>query len=256
MNLWDSVHRGLEKASNEAGRIARAQRARVAIDKLGRQISEQEAGLLNTTMQLFGANMLTQPELLPLCQDIIQLRQQLNQLQQELQQLQAQNPQASMNKSVPPTPSTLPPTQFASGPSYSTESENPYSTVDNGSFQTVLPSSSYYSSEPIPAPPPPPEVQGTMESAPGIQPPPPPPSGSLAPTFQGNRTCPQCGTFLQANNAFCQNCGAFLQNMATSQSTMKAESLPGFPGVSQQETVRSSEYPDGSTAPGEGDPQK
>src|SRR5438270_9496749 len=81
MPLWDSVQRSLEKASQEAARIAKTQRLRSIVDGLTRQISTQNNNLLNKTMDLFNAGQLTQSELLPFCQEITNLQQQLNQAQ-------------------------------------------------------------------------------------------------------------------------------------------------------------------------------
>ena len=87
MPLWDSVHRGLEKASQEAARIARAQRLRATVDGLSRQMQLQNSLLINKAMELFIAGQLTQNELLPLCQALAQLQYQLNQAQIEMTQL-------------------------------------------------------------------------------------------------------------------------------------------------------------------------
>src|SRR5205085_10203652 len=94
MPLWDSVQRSLEKASQEAARIAKTQRLRSIIDGLSRQINLQNNSILNKTMDLFITGQLTQSELLPLCKELANLQQQLNQAQTELKQLQASPPQA------------------------------------------------------------------------------------------------------------------------------------------------------------------
>ena len=84
MPLWDSVQRSLEKASQEAARMAKTQRLRYTIDGLSRQISTQSNNIVNKTMDLFTAGELTQSELLPLCQEITNLQQQLNQAQNSI----------------------------------------------------------------------------------------------------------------------------------------------------------------------------
>src|SRR5437588_1464702 len=66
MPLWDSVQRSLEKASQEAARMAKTQRLRYTIDGLSRQLSTQNNNIVNKTMDLFRAGELTQSELLPL----------------------------------------------------------------------------------------------------------------------------------------------------------------------------------------------
>src|SRR5579859_2363353 len=107
MNIWDSVHRGLEKASHEASRIARTQRLRSTIDGLNRQITTQQGSLLTRAMELFSTGRLTQSELLPLCQEMANLQQQLAQAHHELKQLQAQAP-ATPGQNAPATPPTGP----------------------------------------------------------------------------------------------------------------------------------------------------
>ena len=108
MPLWDSVQRGLEKASQEASRIAKTQRLRSTIDNLSRQMNTQSTNLINKTMELFTSGQLTQSELLPFCQELASLKQQIDDAQNELRQLQASQP-------APPAgqlegPGTYPPT--------------------------------------------------------------------------------------------------------------------------------------------------
>ena len=101
MPLWDSVQRSLEKASQEAARMAKTQRLRYTIDGLSRQISTQSNNIVNKTMDLFSAGELTQSELLPLCQEITNLQQQLNLAQNELKQIQATQPQTTGPQTMP-----------------------------------------------------------------------------------------------------------------------------------------------------------
>jgi len=77
MPLWDSVQRSLEKASQEAARIARTQRLRSTIDGLARQINTQQNNIFNKVMDMFVAGQLTSSELFPLCQEMMNLQQQL-----------------------------------------------------------------------------------------------------------------------------------------------------------------------------------
>src|ERR1700676_408792 len=106
MPLWDSVQRSLEKASQEAARIARTQRLRSIIDALSRQINTQNNAIVNKAMDLFVSGQLTQSELLPICQEMMNLHQQLNQAQIELKQLQVQ---ANQSQSSQGAPASLPP---------------------------------------------------------------------------------------------------------------------------------------------------
>ena len=104
MPLWDSVQRSLEKASQEAARMAKTQRLRYTIDGLSRQISTQSNNIVNKTMDLFTAGELTQSELLPLCQEITNLQQQMNQAINELKQIQATQPQTTGPQTQPGAP--------------------------------------------------------------------------------------------------------------------------------------------------------
>jgi chromosome segregation ATPase len=110
MNIWDSVQRGLEKATQEATRIARTQRLRSTIDGLTRQIHSQEEDLLARTMEVFAAGHLIQGELLPICQELTRLQQQLEQNRQELAQLQNQGTQSTTaGQATPSVPGSYTP---------------------------------------------------------------------------------------------------------------------------------------------------
>src|SRR2546421_10484520 len=94
MPLWDSVQRSLEKASQEAARIAKTQRLRSTIDGLTRQVNTQQSSIVNKAMDMFVAGQLTQGELYQLCQEMMNLQQQLNQARAEMQLLLAQASQS------------------------------------------------------------------------------------------------------------------------------------------------------------------
>ena len=53
MNIWDSVQRGLEKATHEAARIAKAQRLRTTLEGLSKQIEMQQGAIVSKAMELF-----------------------------------------------------------------------------------------------------------------------------------------------------------------------------------------------------------
>src|SRR5207248_1390942 len=63
MPLWDSVQRSLEKASQEAARIAKTQRLRSIIDGLNRQINTQHSSIVNKAMDMFVSGQLTTAQL-------------------------------------------------------------------------------------------------------------------------------------------------------------------------------------------------
>ena len=190
MPLWDSVQRSLEKASQEAARIAKTQRLRSTIDGLTRQVNTQQSSIVNKAMDMFVAGQLTQGELYQLCQEMMNLQQQLNQARAEMQLLQAQASQ-SQTPAGPggPAPNatggeSIQPAVYAPPPEYP-------SYLDSTSAASV--------------PPPPPGVEAltvsvmeTVEMNEGI-----PGSSSSAKQF-----CSVCQAELFPNHAFCQSCGA------------------------------------------------
>ncbi|MBA2392874.1 MAG: hypothetical protein H0V70_09035 [Ktedonobacteraceae bacterium] len=188
MNIWDSVQRGLEKATQEATRRAKTLRLRSTIDTLTQQLHTQEDNLLVKTMQIFAAGQLTQSELLPLCQELVQLQQQLEQAQHELNLVQSQPQGQTQGSGTPPTlPAyTTPPSDY-----------QPYD-------QTT----------PTPTPPPPPGVtpistfNTVIMSTPGAE----------------KQLCPHCNVALIPGDAYCHNCGGPTgKSEITQQPTMLVE---------------------------------
>ncbi|GHO95533.1 hypothetical protein KSF_055810 [Reticulibacter mediterranei] len=266
-NIWESMQRGLEKASHEAARIGRIQRLRSTVDNLSRQLTTQNNLLVTRTMEVFAAGQLTQSELLPVCQDLAILRQQLDQAQHELKLLLNQgsvHPQSSTGQTpTGPNPITggeiAPTVPIPLMPSALTAPPPPgYSTVEN----TI----------PAPVPPPPPGVQPPTVSALdtlllNTNNPPPPPG---VPT---TTRCPQCQAELIPGNTYCPNCGSYIESSAvqhlptvrsgfypTGQETTRSESTeaeqptvytpetpPPPPHVADLETVRGEE-PEGQQA--------
>jgi hypothetical protein len=216
MPLWDSVQRSLEKASQEAARIAKTQRLRATIDGLSRQVNTQQAAIFNRTMDLFMAGQLTQSELLPLCQEMVQFQQQLNQAQLELKQLQTSQAQAQPNQYAPTT-------EIGSGPA-----SMPYPPTGEEHLQTGYA-------------PPPPEYQSYFDSTQEAAVPPPPPGVEpltvsaietvlMTPTGANNATgkqfCLVCQAELPPNIAFCHSCGAPVQDANSSHSpTIRAGNI-------------------------------
>lgn len=225
-NIWESMQRGLEKASHEAARIGRIQRLRSTIDNLSRQLTTQNNLLVTRTMEVFTAGQMTQSELLPVCQDLAILRQQLDQAQHELKLLLNQGsvpPQSPQTGQTPTGPNPItggeiaPTVPIPLMPSVQTAPPPPgYSTVE--------------STMPVPVPPPPPGVQPPTVSAldtlllnTNNPLPPPPPGVSTA------ARCLQCQAELIPGNAYCPNCGTHIESSAV-------QHLP---------TVRSGFYPTG-----------
>lgn len=239
MNLWDSVHRGLEKASQEAARMARTQRLRTNVDGLARHINMQHTQLIGKTMELYANGQLTQSELLPICQALTEMQQQMQQMQNELKQLQVNLPpqqQLQGPGTAPQGGATMlyPPSgeAAATGPYPPSTDYQPY--VDAG---------------PITAPPPPPPpgtesfVVNEMETV--MAPPPPPASAPAALDMDAPRYCPVCQTQLNPGHAFCHNCGTLVQsNFSSHMPTMRTGVEMPF-ATEGQETMRAS----GNTAP-------
>jgi hypothetical protein len=206
MNIWDSVHRSLEKASQEAGRIARIQRLRSTADALSRQIQIQHAKIVERAMDLFVLGRLTQPELVSLCQEFASLQQQLAQVQQELKQVQSFSGPANAPGATPPI--------------------NVEETM------------------PAPAPPPPPTVYPLpVDSTTPI--PPPPPTGephtvsgveTLLPTMPAPITreialCRVCQAELLPGHAFCHQCGTAISSPETSLPTLRSSPVTQGPTI-------------------------
>jgi hypothetical protein len=207
MNIWDSVHRGLEKASQEAARIARIQRLRTTVDTLNRQIYSQQGTLIARAMETFREGRMVQSELLPICQELASLQLQLEQTQNELKQPQNQGP-ITTPSSVPPTIPALPIT----GPGSETlTNTQPAPTYQN--FTEPAPPPSEYQlyanpTIPVPPPPPPPVLEpGNIDAmATTII------GGEKFPATNEQRSCPQCGDIALASQTYCQNCGTLLEN--------------------------------------------
>jgi hypothetical protein len=235
MNLWDSVHRGLDKASKEAARIARTQKLRSTIDGLGRQINSQHDTLINMVMNLFISGNLQQHELLPICQEIVNLQQQLNQTQNELyqvQQGQAASGSPDLHNMPPQSEIPVPPTAAATPGSAYAEATPP---PDYQSYSTATP-------------PPPPGVEpSTISSLDTVIQPPPPPPGIVT------RRCQACQTEVALDITYCPRCGSFIQISGSEQlptmrssaidesATVRAEpTTPPIPGsaADAQGTVR------------------
>ncbi len=261
MPLWDSVQRSLEKASQEAARIARTQRLRSITEGLSRQINTQNTAIVNKAMDLFVSGQMTQNELLPLCQEMMNLHQQLNQAQIELKQLQvqasqSQSSQASLPAQSMPNSNQLPP------PAITEPGQAPYTT----------PASTDNEQNALYAPPPPPEYQSYMDSTTSNTVPPPPPGMEAltvsaietmrmnmapAPAQTSSRLCNVCRTELQQNMPFCHNCGAPVQEGDSLHSpTMRAGSFEQFAANEQATQLATADSQRQTGTPDLGDNQE
>lgn len=220
MNIWDSVQRGLEKASHEAARIAKTQRLRATIDTLSRQIQAQQSTLIQKTMELFARGQLTQSELLSICQSLTTMQQQLAQAQYELKQIPTQGQQSGPQMqpgTTGPYPST---TSFPAG-------ENLAPTI-------YAPLPPIESTTPIPVPPPPPGVDATIsqQRTTLMQ-----DDGQVA---QEQTICANCHNEVLPSHAYCQNCGAPVKGEASYLPTIRG-TFNELPTVEDARTTRAPE---------------
>ena len=240
MPLWDSVHRGLEKASQEAARIARTQRLRSTIDGLTRQANTQSTNLIDKALELFTTGQLMQSELLPICQELVSLRQQINDAQSELKQIQATQPPVTATTGQVEGPVTYPPTMPMSLPYTPLESSGDlpptiYASPPAG-YQSYLESVG----SDVTAPPPPDIESLTISSMDTVMMGKDTAGSPATPAVPQpvSQTCPACRTEIQPGHAFCSNCGTPVQNSdALHLPTMRASAAESI-YVVDQGTIR------------------
>ncbi len=198
MNIWDSVQRGLEKATHEAARIAKAQRLRTTLEGLSKQIETQQGAIVSKAMELFQHGQLTQNELFVLCQELHNYQQQFIQAQSELKQVQSN-----------------PGTQGTQANSATIYVQPPYQPYDS-----TIPSL---------VPPPPPGVTPlTVSSFDTI----------VVASPQSEQThCSACQAILVPGNAFCHNCGASVHPDAVYQPTIRGSIEEGDEAKQSEQTV-------------------
>ncbi|WP_069802871.1 zinc ribbon domain-containing protein [Thermogemmatispora onikobensis] len=266
-SIWDSLHRGLEKASKEAARMGRIRYLRSTIERLKRDFSQQESGLVARTRELYEMGQLHQSELMPFCEALASLQQQLSEVQKELQSLQSGSEtttrgQTDIITSYPvPEPGTLPAwtPPGSGGERESTASSHPLYSPEIGEEPAA---------QIAPPPPPPP---GSMPFPPPLSstayptistPPvgsspiyPTVPASPLAPVHQdkggvtgpgemaatpGQATalplsgslCPSCKASMPPGVRFCTRCGQALVMVAKPGPSSEPE-----PGLTQQPTI-------------------
>jgi hypothetical protein len=108
MSFLESVQHGIEKASQEASRLAKVQHLRNVEGDLNNKSSVESQALVAKAMELFQGGHLTQSELQPLCQQIATYHQQIAEVQAEIQKLQAEAQQQAAQAPAP-APVTAPP---------------------------------------------------------------------------------------------------------------------------------------------------
>lgn len=114
MSFLESVQHGIEKASQEASRLAKIQHLHNVTTDLSMKSTQQNYELVAQVMGLFHSGKLTQSELVPLCQQIATYQQQIAEVQEEIKKLQAeahqhQAEQPSLPDSTTPPPPGYPP---------------------------------------------------------------------------------------------------------------------------------------------------
>lgn len=236
MNIWDSVQRGLEKASQGAERIAKLQRTRTQIEQLGRQMSKQEGILLQSIMDLYAAGLITQSDLIPICQDLLSTHQQLTQAQHELQVLQ--------NQGTPTPPTTHPGNPSTPAPQSMYPIHSP-STDPSTQYAPPPPYQSTYIEPTVPVlPPPPPEFLTSSQRETMIGEVSTPHANIEVVQTTGTQTtaeplkivrCPVCGAQAHLDSLYCQSCGTALQqHMADHLPTVRSHnSSAEYPPIQQ-----------------------
>ncbi|MBX5458738.1 MAG: hypothetical protein IRZ31_17740 [Thermogemmatispora sp.] len=111
MSILESIQHGLEKAAQQAARLARIQHLQLVLNDLSYKASLEHRTLSNKVMELYFNGELSQSELLPLCQNLATLEQHIKEIQQELERLhgegqeQASAPPAAASGPLPAQPS-------------------------------------------------------------------------------------------------------------------------------------------------------
>nr|BBH92736.1 hypothetical protein KTA_09350 [Thermogemmatispora argillosa] len=106
MSILESIQHGLEKAAQQAARLARIQHLQLVLNDLSYKASVEHRTLSNKVMELYFNGQLAQSELLPLCQNLATLEQHIKEIQQELDRLhgEGQEEEASASPSAAPSP--------------------------------------------------------------------------------------------------------------------------------------------------------
>ncbi|MGH2510101.1 MAG: hypothetical protein ACRDHZ_22200 [Ktedonobacteraceae bacterium] len=103
MSFLESVQHGIEKASQEAARLAKIQHLHSIINDLTNKTNQDNKDMLAKVMELFQGGHLTQDELLPFCQQITTYQQQIAEVQAEIQKIhdEAHAPEGSQTPTAP-----------------------------------------------------------------------------------------------------------------------------------------------------------
>lgn len=146
MSFLESIQHGLEKASQEATRLARIQHLHNVTNDLNFKASQQGQNLVAKAMEMYHSGLLAQGELTAICKQIADYQQQLSEVQEELQRLHESADDADQqNIPTPPPPAYPPDAPGAVPPGYS-----PYPAPPAG--YPAYPPQTAYPGAPAPAP--------------------------------------------------------------------------------------------------------
>ncbi|WP_052889935.1 hypothetical protein [Thermogemmatispora carboxidivorans] len=125
MSILESIQHGLEKAAQQAARLARIQQLQLVLNDLSYKASLEHRTLSNQVMELYFNGKLSQGELVPLCQNLATLEQHIKEIQQELERLHGEGQEeaggapAAASEPLPAGPSASSPASPAAYPAYS-----------------------------------------------------------------------------------------------------------------------------------------
>jgi hypothetical protein len=106
VSFLESIQHGLEKASQEATRIAKIQHLHNVANDLTFKASQQGQSLVGKAMEMYHQGILAQGELTAICQQIASYEQQITEVQTELQKLQSAADESAQQAA--PTPAAYP----------------------------------------------------------------------------------------------------------------------------------------------------
>ncbi len=104
MSFLESIQHGLEKASQEATRLAKIQHLHNVANDLNFKAAQQGQHLVAQAMEMYHNGLLAQGELTAICKQIADYQQQLKEVQEELQRLQQDGGDADQQTPQPPLP--------------------------------------------------------------------------------------------------------------------------------------------------------
>jgi hypothetical protein len=101
MSFLESVQHGIERASEEAARLAKIQHLHSVANDLNAKSNQENHELVAKAMELFQGGKLAQTELASFCQQITTYQQQIAEVQEEIKKIQAEGQQPAAAPQVP-----------------------------------------------------------------------------------------------------------------------------------------------------------